>query len=991
MTTAPTHPLDNRGWLASASPALLLQLAREAQWQRYEPGRTLLQADRLPHQVLLIQQGRVRLVGTDPITGPFTLARLGPGQAIGWVGLVRGQPCETALAMEPTVVAAIPARRFLALLEELPELSELVEQVHPSEAAEVLLTLWNQQPQQRPRRLQELQELLAAPERLREQLQVQNWIPGPASVEPKGLPSEDPAWHWCWSGLPARGRRLGIAPRLLQPPSPSASGATGAGKGNANGAPQQLSHHEWPEAPPLPEPLDPASLGLPRPGPSAPLPTGSGGTEAAQPVGSAVLALQHLARLLGTPIPLEVVRQILSDQAERFGGLRLNGLANLMESLGLEARPLGCPPSHVHRLEGPALLLRGERFVVLEQASGAGWTLMDPAEGRCQLSLAHVKQEWPEGLELVLARQPLSTTDEQDNGRFDLAWFWKALRPYRPQLAVLLLNGLVAKLLELVFPLAVLQIIDVVVGSRNGSLLLPIGIVLGLTALVMGVLAVLKQLLLADLADRIDTTLGSQIVGHLFRLPLRFFDRRTVGDLASRLHDLQQVRQFLTDTAIGGVIDLIFLPLLLPVLFAIQPTLALIVLLQVPLLLLINAASGPLTQNLLTRRNNAWSRSQSLLVEVLSAIRTVKSQNFASQARFEWLRRYRRFTGDDYRLTRNRAVLKESSSVVLNGFKVLLFLVAAVLVLNNQASVGAIFAVYLLSSGVTAPLLNLASITDQFRDAKAAMAAVADVIGQPPEESAQEARLPMAAVRGAITFENVSFSYKAEGPRQLDQLNLAIEPGSFVGLVGMSGSGKSTVVQLIDGLYRPRSGRVFIDGLDISQVQLSSLRQQVGFVPQESILFEGSVLDNLRLNHPEAPLEAVMAAARVACADDFISELPEGYLTSVGERGGGISGGQKQRLAIARMLLMNPRLVILDEATSALDADTERRLVEQLRQHVRGRTLLFVTHRLGNLRQADRILVMEQGRIIEDGTWAELIQRRGAFAALARQQHEEAG
>jgi ATP-binding cassette subfamily B protein len=245
----------------------------------------------------------------------------------------------------------------------------------------------------------------------------------------------------------------------------------------------------------------------------------------------------------------------------------------------------------------------------------------------------------------------------------------------------------------------------------------------------------------------------------------------------------------------------------------------------------------------------------------------------------------------------------------------------------------------------------------------------------------------MGAIKGGVRFEQVSFGYKSDGPLQLDRLNLSIEPGSFVGLVGMSGSGKSTVVQLIDGLYRPRSGRVFVDGLDLNRVQLSSLRQQVGFVPQESILFEGSVLDNLRLNHPEAPLEAVIAAAEVACADEFIQDLPEGYLTPVGERGGGLSGGQKQRLAIARMLLQNPRMVILDEATSALDADTERRLVDQLRQQLRGRTLLFVTHRLGNLRQADRILVMEQGSVVEDGTWSELISRRGAFAALARQQH----
>ena len=967
------------GWLAGTSAALRQQLARDARWHRYSPGRTLLQADRLPHEVALVQQGRVRLVANDPHTGPFTLTQLGSGGAVGWAGLVRGLPCETVLAIEPTVVAGIPAPRFLTLLKEWPELQERVTQPHPSEIGEALLQIWSEQPQHHPHRQEQLQQWLRNPNLLEQQVRVRQTSPQGAG--PNDADLEDPSWSWRWSGQPGCGRRLGLSPLLVNNVA-SPSGTDNAKPLGSDGA-------ELPEAPQLPEPLDPASLGLPRPETPNPQPPLTGRSD--KPVGSAVMALGHLARLLNTPLPQEVVHQSLSDQWDRFGQLPLLSLANLLESLGLEARPLVCPPSHLHRLEPPALLKRDNRFVVLEQAGAGGWDLADPATGRQQLSLTAVKQEWPEGLELVLVRQPLTQAEafEQEGGTFDLAWFWRALRPYRPQLAVLLLNGLVAKLLELVFPLAVLQIIDVVVGTRNGSLLLPIGIVLGLTAVVMGVLGILKQLLLADLADRIDTTLGSQIIGHLFRLPLRFFDRRTVGDVASRLHDLQQVRQFLTDTAIGGVIDLIFLPLLLPVLFAIQPILAVVVLLQIPLLLVLNAASGPLTNDLLTRRNGAWSRSQSLLVEVISAIRTVKSQNFASQARLEWLRRYRRFTGDDYRLGRNRAVLKESSTVVLNSFKVLLFVVAAILVLNNQASVGAIFAVYLLSNGVTAPLLNLASLTNQFRDAKAAMAAVADVIGQAPEESVQAPRLPMGPIQGAIQFENVTFSYKADGPKQLDRMNLRIEAGSFVGLVGLSGSGKSTVVQLIDGLYRPRSGRVFIDGLDLNHVQLSSLRQQIGFVPQDSILFEGSVLDNLRLNHPEAPLEAVVAAARTACADDFINDLPESYLTSVGERGGGLSGGQKQRLAIARMLLQNPRLVVLDEATSALDADTERRLVDQLRQHFLGRTLLFVTHRLGNLRQADRILVMEQGRIIEDGTWPELISRRGAFAALARQQHEE--
>jgi subfamily B ATP-binding cassette protein HlyB/CyaB len=324
----------------------------------------------------------------------------------------------------------------------------------------------------------------------------------------------------------------------------------------------------------------------------------------------------------------------------------------------------------------------------------------------------------------------------------------------------------------------------------------------------------------------------------------------------------------------------------------------------------------------------------------------------------------------------------------VNLGKMLLFVVAAWLALQGQTSVGAIFAVYLLSSGITGPLVNLSRLWDQYRDAKAAMAAVADVVGHPPEQEPHQQHLALPPIQGEVRFQKVSFSYGLDSRQLLQGFDLSLEAGCFVGLVGLSGSGKSTVVQLIDRLYQPQAGRVFIDGIDIAQVQLSSLRTQVGFVPQDSILFDGTVLDNLRLNHPEAPLEAVIAAAHIACAHEFISELPMGYATPVGERGGGLSGGQKQRIAIARMVLQQPRLVILDEATSALDADTERRVVANLRQHFSDRSLLFVTHRLGNLRQADRILVMEQGLVVEDGTWSSLMQQQGAFATLARQQHE---
>jgi ATP-binding cassette subfamily B protein len=302
--------------------------------------------------------------------------------------------------------------------------------------------------------------------------------------------------------------------------------------------------------------------------------------------------------------------------------------------------------------------------------------------------------------------------------------------------------------------------------------------------------------------------------------------------------------------------------------------------------------------------------------------------------------------------------------------------------------VGSLFAIFILSGGIVQPLLNLSTITSQYREAKAAMDALADVLGQQPEESIGSASLlPLPSIRGSISFERVGFSYTLDGRRQLDDFSLEIDAGQFVGLVGSSGSGKSTVVQLVDGLYRPLEGRVYVDGTDIAKVQVGSLRRQVGFVPQESILFDGTVLDNLRLNMPDAPYEAVVEAAQVACAHDFIMQLPDGYNTRVGERGGALSGGQKQRIAIARMVLQNPGLVILDEATSALDPTTEFLLLQRLRQRFAGRTLLVVTHRVTTLREADRIVLMDQGLVLEEGTWEQLINRRGAFHTLATQQN----
>jgi ATP-binding cassette subfamily B protein len=319
-----------------------------------------------------------------------------------------------------------------------------------------------------------------------------------------------------------------------------------------------------------------------------------------------------------------------------------------------------------------------------------------------------------------------------------------------------------------------------------------------------------------------------------------------------------------------------------------------------------------------------------------------------------------------------------------------LIVVGAALILANKLSLGALFAVKILSQQVTGPLLRLSSLYQGFQEMRIAASCLSDVMLAMPEVGEEDLQaIPLPPIQGEVRFEDVTFRYGKRGPLILDHISLQVEPGQFVGLVGLSGSGKSTMVQLVDRLYRPKDGKVFIDGYDIEKLQIASLRRRIGYVPQDSLLFEGTVLDNIRLNSPDADFEAVTEAARVAGAHEFIMALENGYATRLGEKGSGLSGGQRQRLCLARTVLQDPSLLILDEATSALDAETEQLVCRNLAKRFSRATVLFITHRLTTLKNADRILFMERGRIREDGNHQQLLALGGAYATLYSQQVQQ--
>jgi ATP-binding cassette subfamily B protein len=441
--------------------------------------------------------------------------------------------------------------------------------------------------------------------------------------------------------------------------------------------------------------------------------------------------------------------------------------------------------------------------------------------------------------------------------------------------------------------------------------------------------------------------------------------------------------------ALTSVIDLLFSGIFLAVLLAISPLLTLVSLSSLPLLLGLAMVSNPLVRSQIKTSMTASVHTYSHLNESITGIQTIKSQNAELKTRWEFQNRYARFIGEDFKLRITRESVKNLSNFIGQINLILVTSVGIWLVIRNEINLGEFFAFRILGGQLTGPLIKLVSTWQSFQLASQQLHLVGDLIDRPTEQSLADAQnIPMPPLRGLVQFRGVTFRFTDSSPMVLHGVNLDVPAGAFVGLVGGSGSGKSTLLKLLPRFYSPLEGSVLVDGIDISKVELYSLRRQIGVVPQDSVLFDGTIRDNLLMVKPDASTEEMINAARIACAHDFIMELPQGYNSAVGERGAGLSGGQRQRLALARAMLQNPRLLILDEATSALDASTERQVCINLLEAFRGRTVFFITHRLSTVRPADIIVLMDKGAVMETGNHAQLMQQKGWYYALHQSQNQ---
>ena len=432
---------------------------------------------------------------------------------------------------------------------------------------------------------------------------------------------------------------------------------------------------------------------------------------------------------------------------------------------------------------------------------------------------------------------------------------------------------------------------------------------------------------------------------------------------------------------------MIFATLYIAVMFFYSVTLTVVILSTVPLLILATVGLTPITQKLLRSRAEAYAKSQSYMVELLNGIQTIKVQNSLFTARRKWEELQLQTINKGFKTVIANTASNNLLQFINKISAILIISVGSWLVIQNQLTLGELIAFRIISGYVTQPLLRLASTYQSFQETSLSVERLADLVNQPLESSpSQDSMLEMPELCGGVKFDSVSFSYSNSTSPQLAGVSLSIAPGSFVGLVGQSGCGKSTLLKLVPRLYSPSSGKVLIDNMDISKVDLFSLRKQLGFVPQDCLLFEGSIYSNIALEDADAESESVIRASRLACAHDFIMSLPQAYSTVVGEKGAGLSGGQRQRIALARMILSNPKMIILDEATSALDADTERQVVDNIRKVSADKTLLMITHRLSTIRNADQIIVMDKGRVDCVGTHDELMAMGGRYYVLYQQQ-----
>ena len=617
-----------------------------------------------------------------------------------------------------------------------------------------------------------------------------------------------------------------------------------------------------------------------------------------------------------------------------------------------------------------------EDKVLVHRGTGGAAEVMDKAA---------FEAIWDGTLVFVTRRATLSEFGRQ----FGISWFVRAIYKYRNLLSQVLLASFFLQIFALISPLFFQVVVDKVLVHRGMTTLDVLLIGLVTVSIFETILGALRTYVFSHTTNRIDVELGARLFRHLVALPLAYFGARRVGDSVARVRELENVRQFITGSSLTLVIDLFFTVVFIAVMAWYSWWLTVIVLVSLPIYAGISIALTPLFRARVEEKFTRGAENQAFLVETVTGIETLKAMAVEPQMQRRWEEQLAGYVGSSFRVANLGNYASQSIQLVSKLATAGILYFGAKAVIAGDLTVGELVAFNMLAGRVSQPVLRLAQVWQDFHQVRQSIQRLGDILNTPPEPAATPGRGALPTVKGAIRFDHVKFRYRIDGPEVLRGVEIDIPPGQVVGIVGSSGSGKSTLAKLVQRLYVPESGRVLVDGIDLAMVDASWLRRHIGVVLQENVLFNRTVRENIALADPGMPLDHVVAAAKLAGAHDFILQLPEGYDTLIGERGGTLSGGQRQRIAIARALVTNPRILIFDEATSALDLESEQAIQRNMRHICKGRTVLIIAHRLSTVRHCDRIIAIEQGRIVEEGKHEELIHSGGRYALLHRMQSGE--
>ena len=954
----------------------------------FEIGARFLRPDQLSDSVFWIRSGRVRCLGIDPLgAGQVTISTAAEERLHGWLSLLRAQPSEFVQCSTNVELVALPADTFIEFILSTPKFAEYffnkssIFEIHGVCSSFLQNSAYRDAVQDK--------YLLSA-----------NYESNVFSCDaalPDKLPDlpKEFAWHLSTPNVPnwpvgsvvrSSDLPLGVISglklpyRLVSLPS-SSSHQVVNDESSENNKSKRFLNSDYNSTANL------ESLGILEFNPNRINDFPS--LKNKKKLDAYFLGLiQLLCDNQKVPIKLDLAKKIIDQALDNEKFVSPEMLARICELMGLSSQIGECIPQNFYNVQTPSLVVLEDRLQIYWGMSRNKLIFGNPIDGNYTLKSSDLEELFPEKIKFIV----LSRSSTASDSRFGWKWFTPLIMKYKTSLALVFLCSLLAQLFALAIPLLIQQIIDKVLSQGNLSSLNILGATMITLALFQGVLQVLRTYVFVDTTDRLDLALGSSVITRLLSLPLSYFEKRPVGELSQRLGELNSIRSFLTGTALISVLNIVFALIYLVIMFVYSPPLSVVALSTIPVYVLMIVVISPIYKTLIRKRAVASAKTQSHLIEVISGIQTVKAQHFELNARWKWQDRYRNFVDQGFKSVALGSATGEFGSFLTQFSSLVVLWYGMNLVLNGDLSLGQLIAFRIISGMVINPILQLAGLYQGFQSVQLSMERLADIVDQPSEfetSSKGGTQLALPSISGDVVFDKVSFSFDPSASKlQLNNVTATIQSGSFIGIVGKSGSGKSTLMKLLPRLYEPKSGLITIDGYDISKVDLSSLRRQVGIVPQDSLLFEGTVSSNIALNDPDASAEEIVEASKIACAHDFIMSLPDGYATPLAEKGSNISGGQRQRIAIARTVLSNPRMLVLDEATSALDFETERQLCLNLQEWASGKTVFFITHRLSTVRSSDLILFMENGSIIESGSHDDLVNLKGSYYALYRNQSE---